>query len=61
MVNQEKILYQKKRSAQALVSLLQVAKQLKLHVLSHKTLAFLMQMMEVDTQLESDQLSKLRE
>ena len=61
IVNQEKVFYLKKRSAQGLVSLLDVSKKHKLNVLSHKTLRFMLQMMEVDIQIESDHLSKVRE
>ena len=42
IVNQERVYYLKKRSAQSLVTLLHVSKQHKLHVLSHKTLLFVL-------------------
>ena len=61
VVNQERVLYLKKRSSQGLVSLLHVSQLHNLHVLSRKTLTLVLQMMEVDTVTEQDALSQTRE
>ena len=61
VVNQERVLYLKKRSAQGLVSLLRVSQLHSLNVLSRKTLTLVLQMMEVDTVTEQDALSEARE
>ena len=52
VVNQERVLSLKKRSSQALVSLLEVAQLQNLNVLSRKALTLILQMMEVDTVTE---------
>ena len=61
VVNQERVLYLKKRSSQALVNLLHVSRLHNLNVLSRKTLTLILQMMEVDTVTEHDALSQVRE
>ena len=59
IVNQERIVFFKKWSAQALVKLLKVAKEYNLAILNRKTLNILVKMME-HPQVEADSMSASR-
>ena len=58
-MNQERIQFLKKWSAQALVKLLKVAREHNLDVLNRKTLAILVKMMESPT-IETDSMGAQR-